>query len=145
MLEKVLINKLIRGLNNIDLQKHVQFQRAKTLDAAISYAIEYEAFMNPQNHMKKPFSNEPSHVLSIQAIKDKISKAESVTLDQMAKLIDEKLNEFAKTGKLNSKYQNASPRYNGRGRGQYFRNQNNMTNRICYKCNKMGHIQYYCP
>ena len=58
MLEKVLINKFIRGLNNLDLQKHVQFQKAKSLDTAISYAIEYEAFINPQNHMRKPTINE---------------------------------------------------------------------------------------
>ncbi|VDI34880.1 Hypothetical predicted protein [Mytilus galloprovincialis] len=63
MMEKVLINKFIRGLNNLDLQKHVQFQRANTLDTAISYAIEYEAFINPQNNMRKPMltSNEQQY------------------------------------------------------------------------------------
>ena len=151
MLEKVLINKFIRGLNSLDLQKHVQFQRARTLDTAISYAIEYEAFINPQNHMRKPV-NESENIYPVQAIKDNrkgnsSSHTESVTLDQVARLIDEKLSQFCKTNEQNSirNFQNMPPRYNNRGRGRFFRNQVSMANRVCYKCNETGHIQYYCP
>ncbi|CAC5365138.1 unnamed protein product [Mytilus coruscus] len=117
MMEKVLINKFIRGLNNLDLQKHVQFQRANTLDTAISYAIEYEAFINSQNNMRKPMLN--SNEVPIQVIKDnKKESTESLNLDQVAKLIDEKLSQL-KTGteNRNGYYQNRPPRFNNRGRG----------------------------
>lgn len=159
MLEKVLINKFIRGLNNLDLQKHVQFQRAKTLDTAISYAIEYEAFINPQNHMRKPTVNESEiklneKIFPIQALKENKnennnSRVESITLDQVTKLIDEKLKQFCRTETevehRPRNYQNRSSRFNGRGSGRYIRNQTHITDRICYLCNERGHIQYYCP
>ncbi|VDI77114.1 Hypothetical predicted protein [Mytilus galloprovincialis] len=120
MMEKVLINKFIRGLNNLDLQKHVQFQRANTLDTAISYAIEYEAFINPQNNMRKPMLT--SNEVPIQAIKDnKKESTELLTLDQVAKLIDEKLSQLkhvnTETENRNGYYQNRPPRFNNRGRG----------------------------
>ncbi|XP_071139789.1 uncharacterized protein [Mytilus edulis] len=120
MMEKVLINKFIRGLNNLDLQKHVQFQRANTLDTAISYAIEYEAFINPQNNMRKPMLT--SNEVPIQAIKDnKKESTELLTLDQVAKLIDEKLSQLkhvkTETENRNGYYQNMPPRFNNRGRG----------------------------
>ncbi|VDI45137.1 Hypothetical predicted protein [Mytilus galloprovincialis] len=126
MMEKVLINKFIRGLNNLDLQKHVQFQRANTLDTAISYAIEYEAFINPQNNMRKPMLT--SNEVPIQAIKDnKKESTELLTLDQVAKLIDEKLSQLkhvnTETENRNGYYQNRPPRFNNRGRGRYYRNQ----------------------
>ncbi|CAC5376953.1 unnamed protein product [Mytilus coruscus] len=137
---------LNRGLNNLDLQKHVQFQRANTLDTAISYAIEYEAFINPQNNIRKPMLT--NNEVPIQAIKDNkkessTSHTESLTLDQVAKLIDEKLSQL-KTGteNRNGYYQNRPPRFNNRGRGRYYRNQNSTTDRVCYKCNEIGHIQY---
>ncbi|VDI00611.1 Hypothetical predicted protein [Mytilus galloprovincialis] len=121
MMEKVLINKFIRGLNNLDLQKHVQFQRANTLDTAISYAIEYEAFINPQNNMRKPMLT--SNEVPIQAIKDnKKESTELLTLDQVAKLIDEKLSQLkhvnTETENRNGYYQNRPPRFNNRGRGR---------------------------
>ncbi|CAC5389607.1 unnamed protein product [Mytilus coruscus] len=149
MMEKVLINKFIGGLNNLNLQKHVQFQRANTLDTSISYAIEYEAFINPQNNMGKPMLTNDE--VPIQAIKDNKKKSstshtESLTLDQVAKLIDEKLSQLkTETENRNGYYQNRSPRFNNRGRGRYYRNQNSTTDRVCYKCNETGHIQYYCP
>ncbi|VDI66066.1 Hypothetical predicted protein [Mytilus galloprovincialis] len=123
MMEKVLINKFIRGLNNLDLQKHVQFQRANTLDTAISYAIEYEAFINPQNNMRKPMLT--SNEVPIQAIKDnKKESTELLTLDQVAKLIDEKLSQLkhvnTETENRNGYYQNRPPRFNNRGRGRTY-------------------------
>ncbi|CAC5364025.1 unnamed protein product [Mytilus coruscus] len=120
MMEKVLINKFIRGLNNLDLQKHVQFQRANTLDTAISYVIEYKAFINPQNNMRKPML--ANNEAPIQAIKDNkkessTSHTESLTLDQVAKLNDEKLSLKTETENRNGYYQNKPSRFNNRGRG----------------------------
>ncbi|CAC5390773.1 unnamed protein product [Mytilus coruscus] len=123
MMEKVLMNKFIRGLNNLDLQKYVQFQSANTLDTAISYAIEYEAFINPQNNMRMPMLT--NNEVPFQATKDNkkersTSNTESLTLEQVAKLIDKKLSQL-KTGTQNRNgyYQNRPTRFNNRGRGSY--------------------------
>jgi len=153
MLEKVLINKFIRGLNNLDLQKHVQFQRARTLDTAISYAIEYEAFINPQNQFRKPRMNDTESVIPVKAIKDNNKgnsslQTEASILDKVSKLIDEKLNQFSITEGQNNRpfnrnYQR-SPRFYGRGRGRYFKNRNK-SDLACFNCGERGHFQYECP
>ena len=39
-----LIDHFINGLQNHDLQKHVQFQHPKSLEQAIAYATEFESF-----------------------------------------------------------------------------------------------------
>lgn len=108
MLDKVLISTFIRGLNNLDLQKHVQFQRARTLDTAISYAIEYEAFINPQNQFRKPSMNDTESVIPVKAIKDNNKgssnlQTEASILDKVSKLIDEKLNQISITEGQNNR------------------------------------------
>ncbi|CAC5404125.1 unnamed protein product [Mytilus coruscus] len=101
MLEKFLINKFIGGLNNLDLQKHVRFQRANTLDTAMSYATEYEAFINPQNNMRKPMlTNIEVPIQAINDNKKESSHTESLTLEQVAKLIDEKLSQQKQEPKI---------------------------------------------
>ncbi|CAC5414061.1 unnamed protein product [Mytilus coruscus] len=67
--------------------------------------------------MRKPMLT--SNEVPIQVIKDnKKESTESLTLDQVAKLIDEKLSQL-KTGteNRNGYYQNRPPRFNNRGRG----------------------------
>ena len=53
--EQWVMDQFCAGLGNIDLRRHVQFGHPKTLNDAISLAVEYEAFdSNCKDRIKKP-------------------------------------------------------------------------------------------
>ena len=53
-LETCMIDQYIQGLGNFDLQKHVQFLHPRTLDIAISSAVEYAALQGSLDSSKPP-------------------------------------------------------------------------------------------
>lgn len=142
-LENFLIDRFVSGLKGHDLQKHVQFQHPQTLDSAISHAIEYEAFENPQNHFKKPTESQ-EEIISVKAIAKSSANAEQkeekITLDQIAKLIDKKLSQLNNSNVNRQNYLG-----NRNFRNNRFKSFQNRANIICYWCGQKGHIQYDCP
>ncbi|XP_033731575.1 uncharacterized protein LOC117321218 [Pecten maximus] len=48
------VDQFVAGLSNFDLQKHVQFQHPISLEAAVTAAIEFEAFEKEQGVVRKP-------------------------------------------------------------------------------------------
>ncbi|CAC5377356.1 unnamed protein product [Mytilus coruscus] len=48
VLEQLVINQLLNGLSNIEMEKHVQFAHPLTLEAAVACAEEFEAFTGAQ-------------------------------------------------------------------------------------------------
>ena len=41
--EEMAVDYFIQGLDTVDLRRHVRLSRPKTLEAAISFAVEFEA------------------------------------------------------------------------------------------------------
>jgi hypothetical protein len=54
VLEQLVINQFILGLLNSDMERHVQIAHPVTMEAAIAYTVEYEAFTNSQSSTRKP-------------------------------------------------------------------------------------------
>lgn len=52
--EMYTIDQFINGLSSHEIKKHVQFAHPKSLDEAITLAIEFEAFDGPADSIKKP-------------------------------------------------------------------------------------------
>ena len=49
-----LIDQFIQGIGDFEIQKHVQFHHPKTLEQAIAFATEFEAFTQPDGRLMKP-------------------------------------------------------------------------------------------
>lgn len=58
----------MHGLGHFDLQKHVQFPHPKTIDQAISSAVEYYALLGSVDKISKP--SDPEITSNRQSISD---------------------------------------------------------------------------
>ena len=52
--EIYIIDQFIHGLGSQELKKHVKFKHPKTLDQAVSLAVEFESFAGSQSTLNKP-------------------------------------------------------------------------------------------
>jgi hypothetical protein len=70
-IEALVVDQFVEGIGNRDLKWYVQLlNRPKTLDQAISYAIENEAFKGPLENIKKPqFSDEVTYTYVVDQYK----------------------------------------------------------------------------
>lgn len=90
-LEIHVIDQFINGLGHHELQKHVQFRHPRTLHEPIGLATEYEALEGSIDRVKKP-QNEETTVAPISLNSSNENKPlANVTLEQISKLIDTKL------------------------------------------------------
>ncbi|CAG2213152.1 unnamed protein product [Mytilus edulis] len=71
VLEELAINQFTNGLGNFEMQKQVQFSHPKTIESAIAYADEYEAFVGTQADIRKPKDKEAEFNIKypVQAVK----------------------------------------------------------------------------
>ena len=121
------IDHFIHGLRSNDMKKHGHFSHPKTLDEAMTLAVEYEAF---ENSIEIPMQT----TVLCNAIKrsykapDKPSTDRNESILALAKGITEG---FAKLSELICKMQNRPP-----FRRRY---------KPCRKCGKKGHPHYKCP
>ena len=94
-LEMYVIDQFITGLGNYELQKHVQFGHPKSMNAAIGLATEYEALDGSVDRVRKPrvSSEQIAPIVS-----NENDVHQSITLDQIDKLLDKKLNTLAREG-----------------------------------------------
>lgn len=128
---RALVNQFIEGLDTHDLKKHVQFNHPKTVDQAISSAIEFEAFTNKQV-LRKPRSmaEETNQVHAVGS-----SESEIVNSDIGTLLLQEiqKLNKKLSAPPIN-------PNINRRPGIRV-----PLSERTCYVCGEKGHLSYNCP
>ena len=101
------IDQFITGLNNYDLQKHVQFGHPKTLNEAISLATEYEALEGSVDRIKKPKADVETVAPIMTHGSDK-QFAENITMQQLDKLIEKKLNLLTASSRSRSKSPSAN-------------------------------------
>ena len=103
-IEALVVDQFVEGLGNRDLKRYVQLlNRPKTLDQAISYAIEYEAFEGPLENIKKPqFSDEVTYHTYVV---DQCKQTEDKNLEKKIKnlIIQELKNENKSTVKETEK------------------------------------------
>ena len=117
----------IHGLSSNDMKKHVHFKHPKTLDEAITLAVEYEAF---ESSIEIPMQT----TVLCNAIKrsykapDKPSTDRNESILALANVITEG---FQKLAELICKMQKRPP----------FRHRY----KPCRKCGKKGHPHYKCP
>lgn len=88
-LDTQVIDQFINGIGNHDLRKHVQFGHPKTMHEAIGLATEYEALKGSADRVRKPV-NDTEQISPIRPLDSNIHQ--SVTLDQIDRLLDKKLN-----------------------------------------------------
>ena len=85
------IDQFITGIGNFELQKHVQFGHPKSINAAIGLATEYEALEGSVDKVKKPHVGSEYIAPIVYNGKD----LQSITLDQIDKLLANKLNSLS--------------------------------------------------
>ena len=90
-LEMHVIDQFITGIGNYELQKHVQFGHPKSINAAIGLATEYEALEGSVDKVKKPHAGSEYIGPIVSNGKD----MQSITLDQIDKLLDKKLSSLS--------------------------------------------------
>ena len=59
--EQWILDTFIQGLNDREMKKHIQFEHPKTVEEAISYAIEYDAYVSSihdYTNVRKPKNGE---------------------------------------------------------------------------------------
>ena len=107
-LEVHIIDQFITGLNNYELQKHVQFGHPKSLYEAIGLATEYEALEGSVDRIKKPKADVETIAPIVTRENDK-QPAENITMEQLDKLIEKKLNLLTVSSRSRSKSPSANP------------------------------------
>jgi len=116
--EQWVLDQFSLGLGNVDLQKHVQFAHPIDLNAAISLAVEYEAFeAGTRDKYKKP--------------QIRSGEIYAVTSEQ---------NPFPII-----QYQSNHSANNQASRGNGNSYQQNLQEIECYYCRKAGHFKRDCP
>lgn len=93
-LEIHVTDQFITGLANYELQKHVQFGHPKSLHEAIGLATEYEALEGSVDRIRKP-TIESEKIAPILTQNSDNQQPVSLTLEQIGKLIDKKLNSLS--------------------------------------------------
>ena len=101
-LEIHVIDQFINGLANFELQKHVQFGHPKTLHEAISLATKFEALEGSVDRIRKPV-NTVEKVAPIITPSSTKQQDTSITLEQIDKLIEKKLNSLSANNRPRSR------------------------------------------
>ena len=142
--EDLAIDQFIKGLENFELQKRVQFCHPTTLESAIAVAIEYEAFVGStrERDIRKPRDQE--NELSVQAIQktNKLNKDEKQNVE-LANLSRTLMSCFEELGKKIDEFSKVIPGKCSRCL-RIGHTSSECRTPICLKCNKVGHYTKNC-
>ncbi|KAL4218975.1 hypothetical protein ACF0H5_021561 [Mactra antiquata] len=126
--EIYVIDQFINGLYRPELRSHVQFRHPSTLHEAIAYAVEYEAFDSAHGILKKPRFEGDNSVNSVSLETSHVSRSETVTLNDLAKLIEG----LSKSIKHSRSRSNSKERFD-------------LRKATCFNCQEKGHLANKCP
>lgn len=131
------IEQFIEGLGSIEVKRYVQFSHPKTLEEAVSNAIEIEAFSNKHGRLpKKPTQWDLNPTPQVCAVNKEVE-----TLVDSTKGDDFKswmMEQIAKLEQKMEQCQAKAPSYRKQGRID-------MSKKVCFICGELGHITYTCP
>lgn len=116
----------------------MQFSHPKTLNRAISLALEYESFEGSQDTPRKPRDIEKPHVGYARTVLPPVDKNDSighVNLEKLKESIQQMIQKTQKSMEFKGHDGPHERRPNGRGRHQEV---------VCYACNETGHISSRC-
>ena len=102
------IDQFITGLNDYELQKHVQFGHTKSLNEAIGLATKYESLEGSTDRIKKPKVEIENNAPIVSQTKAS-QPAENLTVEQIDRLIEKKLNLLSVNTKPRSKSPTPNP------------------------------------
>ena len=140
-----ILDSFIQGIQNIDMQRHIQFLHPKDVNEAISAAVEYDAFESSNlDKVKKPLNAEVQSIqykpntnnTEMQTLKNEMSEIKSL-LKQNQNTSTNTSNANRNNTTFNSNYKNNQ---NGQNNGQKF----DKKNAECYFCHKKGHLKDEC-
>lgn len=134
MRESLTVEHFVIGLGCHELKRYVQFSHPKTLDRAISLALEIESFEGSQD---TPRNIEKPHVGYARAVLPPVDKNDNnshVNLEKLEESIQQMIQKTLKSMEFKGHDGPYERRPNGRGRHQEI---------VCYACNETGHIR--CP
>ena len=121
-----ILEQFINGIGNSAIHDHVIFHHPKTLEAAISLAIEFESVKGTQLSVVKPVHAGDS-VNTVQSKSHESQKPEPHTeMTELVKLMKSCVDKLSKL------------RLNGNKKS------GNMSHVECYRCHDFGHIAKYC-
>ena len=143
--EALVVDQFVEGIGNRDLKRYVQLlNRPKTLDQAISFAIEYEAFEGPVENVRKPqFSDEVTYHTYVVDQSKHAKQAENLNLEEKIKniLIQELKNENTKSTVNETVRKNLDENTHVKPVNENLKRRSVIT---CDYCGKKGHIQTRC-
>jgi hypothetical protein len=138
MRESLTVEQFITGLNGQELKRFVQFAHPKTLDRAISLALEFESFDGLPNSPRKPRDTEKPPVGFARAILPPVEKNDcnsQITLEKLEETIQQMIQKSLKSMNI-QKHERQNDRRPGRNKNHEI---------VCYTCNEKGHISTKCP
>ncbi len=127
--EQWILDTFIQGLSDREMRKHIQFAHPKSVEEAVSYAIEYDAYVSSCNdyaNIRKPKNGELNAIhFDINGQQAEINAINGDTQNSKIKQLENELAEMKK--KLDNSNQVSSGR-----------------KLECFYCHKPGHIRANC-
>jgi len=142
--EDLAIDQFIKGLENFQLQKRVQFSHPPSLESAIAIAIEYEAFVGSTTSIEIRKPKEPQAEVAINALKKgdnyRAHREENKDLTEFKKSI---MDCFQELNKRIDELSKSVPVKCTRC-SRYGHNSSDCKTPFCNKCQTMGHYTNNC-
>lgn len=134
MREGLTVEQFVTGLGSQELKRYVQFSHPKSLDRAISLALEFESFEGSQDALRKPRDTEklPQRQCSALISPERNDSGNHTNSEDLEKSI-ERIVQKTLSMYVDKKPENQSRRFVG------------SRNVKCYTCKQSGHISKNCP
>lgn len=134
MRESLTVEQFVTGLGSQELKRYVQFSHPKSLDRAISLALEFESFEGSQDTLRKPRDPEKLPYRQCNALVSPEGNESSnhISNENLEKSIERIVQ------KALSKYSNKNP-------DSQTKRTTDLSNVKCFTCKQSGHISKNCP
>ena len=142
------LDQFILGLSDLEMRKHIQFSHPKTLDQAISLAVEYDAVVGQSGQAKKPKEKPETGVFHVAEKSNSLVEVMEKFTEQTAKLVHH-MEETAKehSNGIRNAIRSVKQFTKEKENVDSSKNKGNdwKRNKECYYCHDLGHFKYQCP